>query len=163
MDSWPKSLLFRTHHLWNSMTELILIPISWRAMIKKNICLYQIPFILVYKWVNGCTSKKQNLLSSVPPSKIFFEIVYVWKFKFDFIIWLRTIVPLSVRDGHWSVKFFGTTQFKTESILESITSFMLKCVVESINNSWMKRYKSDPSLNTQSCIKRLLVVRDSAF
>ena len=118
---------------------------------KKNELRKKINFITLY------------LLSSVPPSKIFFEIVYVWKFKFDFIIWLRTIVPLSVRDGHWSVKFFGTTQFKTESILESITSFMLKCVVESINNSWMKRYKSDPSLNTQSCIKRLLVVRDSAF
>ena len=24
VDSWPKSLLFRTHHLWNSTTELIL-------------------------------------------------------------------------------------------------------------------------------------------
>ena len=88
---------------------------------------------------------------------------FLWKFKFDSKIWLRTIVPLSVRDGHWSVKFFGTTQFKTESILESITSFMLKCVVESINNSWMKRYKSDPSLNTQSCIKRLWVVWDQIY
>ena len=26
VDSWPKSLLFRTHHFWNSTTELILIP-----------------------------------------------------------------------------------------------------------------------------------------
>ena len=25
VDSWPKSLLLRTHHLWNSTTELILI------------------------------------------------------------------------------------------------------------------------------------------
>ena len=25
VDSWPKILPFRTHHLWNSMTELILI------------------------------------------------------------------------------------------------------------------------------------------
>ena len=25
VDSWPKSLLWRTHHLWNSMTELILL------------------------------------------------------------------------------------------------------------------------------------------
>ena len=25
VDSWPKSLLLRTHHLWNSLTELILM------------------------------------------------------------------------------------------------------------------------------------------
>ena len=25
VHSWPKSLLLRTHHLWNSMTELILV------------------------------------------------------------------------------------------------------------------------------------------
>ena len=25
LDSWPKILLFRTHHLWNSTTELMLI------------------------------------------------------------------------------------------------------------------------------------------
>ena len=25
VDSWPKILLFRTHHLWNSTTELILM------------------------------------------------------------------------------------------------------------------------------------------
>ena len=28
VDSWAKSLLFRTHHLWNSTTELILIYIT---------------------------------------------------------------------------------------------------------------------------------------
>ena len=27
VDIWPKILLFRTHHLWNSTAELILIPI----------------------------------------------------------------------------------------------------------------------------------------
>ena len=28
VDSWPKNLLFRTHHLWNSTTELILLHIK---------------------------------------------------------------------------------------------------------------------------------------
>ena len=35
---------------------------SWRAMIKKYVGLYQISFVLVYKWinVNGCTLKKKT-------------------------------------------------------------------------------------------------------
>ena len=35
VDSWPKLLLFRTHHSWNSTTELILLhtPGPWRNTI----------------------------------------------------------------------------------------------------------------------------------
>ena len=29
VDPWPKILLFRTHHLWNSTTELILMLLLW--------------------------------------------------------------------------------------------------------------------------------------
>ena len=38
VDSWPKILLFTTHHLLNSTTELILLPSDWihRSKIKRH-------------------------------------------------------------------------------------------------------------------------------
>ena len=50
VDSWPKSLLLRTQHLWNSTTELILD------------CLIEMVFIECHIWVAMC----QLICSSAP-------------------------------------------------------------------------------------------------
>ena len=51
VDSWPKILLFRTHHLWNSSTELMYIFISRTSVWSNEIytCTYQNIICIVTK------------------------------------------------------------------------------------------------------------------
>ena len=63
VDSWPKILLFRTHHLWNSTTELILI--------------YSVTLWILKDCVNGTfviyLEKKGNMKNYYAFSKLLFE------------------------------------------------------------------------------------------
>ena len=51
VDSWPKILFFRTHHLWNSSTELMYIFISRTSVWSNEIytCTYQNIICIVTK------------------------------------------------------------------------------------------------------------------
>ena len=71
VDSWPKTLLFRTHHLQNSTTELTLMLIFHYKPFKMKICLFQkwefLRSILLLKRLIAMEVIQKRLLRQINP------------------------------------------------------------------------------------------------
>ena len=94
IDSWAKSLLFRTHHLWNSTTELILVNIAssckdgrkWKISISRPYC-----FMAQYPLHQMLLCRDSEPLSKSKP----LALSFLWQcyltgsrntFSFDYLI-----------------------------------------------------------------------------
>ena len=94
VDSWPKSSLFRTHHFWNSTTELILMYIvltywspSWRF--GSRVC-----------WSFSSTRISRGFRCRTRICQILRKVVFVQDWKQSMIVnFLKVIRKLTVKNG----------------------------------------------------------------
>ena len=85
VDFWPKILFFRTHHLWNSSTELMYIFNSRTSVWSNEIytCTYQIINLFCHK--NNPRHMTAIELQNVRTSELFLML----QFRSNFLLFLK--------------------------------------------------------------------------